>query len=405
MPEAATTTSPPPATSPGIEPCHPNSNQDLSSSFRKSKTPSRILYYRNDGWVDFPCQVFDELTARFVAGRPVFDISISGKLYRFDFIRMVLIDLSRKVVENSIAWIDIDGRCFFPRKFVPKSVEEGVLTGPRFPGAQRLTVGEKNYEDVEKVLLSGIRRAGMNATVTAVHRCSFSGLSERLRVRAFQMVAEMTKAARGDANATFGWYGASAEGIAGVVKHGFGRTNAGMLGIEARGAGVHLSPPNSPFQSSRLAEADESGEKHIVLCRVVLGKSEKVDAGSAQCHPSSDEFDSGVDDLTDPRWYIIWSTHMNTHILPEYIVSFRTPSFQRQGMMQASVTSMINEQSFKKILSEIGRSLPSTSLQSLEMMYNEHKAGKANRDEVIRHLRSVVGDKLLFSAIRRVRGC
>lgn len=101
-------------------------------------------------------------------------------------------------------------------------------------------------------------------------------------------------------------------------------------------------------------------------------------------------------------------------------------------------TQMIHEQSFKKILSEIGRSLPSTSLLSLEIMHDKYKvwlqlikfstehsfaihmrgffnidffcfffcsqAGKTSRDAVIRHLRSVAGDKLLASAIRRVRG-
>lgn len=107
---------------------------------------------------------------------------------------------------------------------------------------------DKNYEVVESVFLNGMRRAGLSPAVTAVHRWSFSGLSGSVRLRAFQMAAEMTKAARGDeAKEGFGWYGAAAEGVAGVGKHGFGRTNAGALGKEACGLGVHLSPANSPF--------------------------------------------------------------------------------------------------------------------------------------------------------------
>lgn len=50
-----------------------------------------------------------------------------------------------------------------------------------------------------------------------------------------------------------------------------------------------------------------------------------MEIGSEQCHPSSEEFDSGVDNLSAPRKYIVWSTHMNTHILPEFVVSFRAP--------------------------------------------------------------------------------
>ncbi|KAL0652138.1 hypothetical protein Bca4012_094829 [Brassica carinata] len=41
--------------------------------------------------------------------------------------------------------------------------------------------------------------------------------------------------------------------------------------------------------------------------------------------PSSPEFDSGVDDLASPKKYIVWSTHMNTHVLPEFLVCIKTP--------------------------------------------------------------------------------
>ena len=56
-----------------------------------------------------------------------------------------------------------------------------------------------------------------------------------------------------------------------------------------------------------------------------MGKSEVVPIGSEQCQPSSEEFDSGMDNLQTPTKYIVWSTHINTHTLPEYIVSFRAP--------------------------------------------------------------------------------
>lgn len=78
------------------------------------------------------------------------------------------------------------------------------------------------------------------------------------------------------------------------------------------------------FPSSMLSEADEDGVRHMVLCRVILGNIEKVEAGSQQSHPSSTEFDTGVDDPTCPKRYIVWCSNMNRHILPEYIVSFRS---------------------------------------------------------------------------------
>lgn len=77
--------------------------------------------------------------------------------------------------------------------------------------------------------------------------------------------------------------------------------------------------------SAIYADNDENGDQHVVLCRVILGASELVAYGSDQFHPSSEEFDTGVDDLVSPRRLIVWSTHMNTHILPLYVVSFRLP--------------------------------------------------------------------------------
>lgn len=72
-----------------------------------------------------------------------------------------------------------------------------------------------------------------------------------------------------------------------------------------------------------LAEPDDNGERHVILCRVILGNTEKIEVGSQQCYPSSVAFDTGVDDVSHPKWYVVWSTNMNTHILPECVVSYK----------------------------------------------------------------------------------
>lgn len=84
------------------------------------------------------------------------------------------------------------------------------------------------------------------------------------------------------------------------------------------------------FFSDAFAQADDNGEKHLVLCRVLLGNVEKVDVGSQQCYPSSVAFDSGVDNIVNPKWYVVWTTNMNTHILPECVVSYKC-SDRKQG--------------------------------------------------------------------------
>lgn len=77
--------------------------------------------------------------------------------------------------------------------------------------------------------------------------------------------------------------------------------------------------------SASSSAEDENGLRHVMLCRVILGNMETVHAGSQQFHPCSKEYDSGVDDVSAPRRYIIWSAYMNSHILPSYIISFRAP--------------------------------------------------------------------------------
>lgn len=71
-------------------------------------------------------------------------------------------------------------------------------------------------------------------------------------------------------------------------------------------------------------EPDENGEKHAILCRVVVGNAEKVEAGSKQWFPTSTKFDTGVDEFKNPRQYTVWGTNMNTHILPQCVVSFKS---------------------------------------------------------------------------------
>lgn len=79
----------------------------------------------------------------------------------------------------------------------------------------------------------------------------------------------------------------------------------------------------------KMASVDEDGLMHMLLCRVIMGKMETVLPNSEQYNPSCEEFDSGVDDLASPRKYIVWSSRMNTHILPEYVVSFKASVINR----------------------------------------------------------------------------
>lgn len=65
-------------------------------------------------------------------------------------------------------------------------------------------------------------------------------------------------------------------------------------------------------------------EKHLILCRVVLGSVEKVGLEFHQTCPSRQEYDTGSDDPANPRWYVVWASDMNTRIVPVCVVTCNT---------------------------------------------------------------------------------
>ncbi|URE14371.1 RCD1-SRO-TAF4 (RST) plant domain [Musa troglodytarum] len=404
--------------------------------YKMSASPSRFLFFRDGSWADFPPAVFDALREGFVAGKTAFELPVEGCPYLFDVLEMLQVDLETGTA-NSIAWIDVRGRCFFPAAGVDErrisalpnpepeiecnplgfweeqsgdsSDETSTISSldqPRWPGVEAVRDGDKYFKIVEKLFLSGFQRFVPNTIVTSIHKCSQSGPRRASRLKAFRMHVEMTKAARGDANVRFGWYGASATELATIVAHGFGQPDNRHLASGAGGIGVHFSEPHSPYLSSLSTDADASGELHMVLCRVIVGRPEKVEEGSGQYLPSSEEFDSGVDDLAHPTWYVVWSTHMNTHILPESIVSYKPSTKQPQGPPK-SVNSARNSATdllIPRLLAELGRCLPASLTGPLQMMYKQYTGRKISKQTFIRSIRSVAGDTVLISTIKRMRG-
>ena len=73
--------------------------------------------------------------------------------------------------------------------------------------------------------------------------------------------------------------------------------------------------------SAMTSEADDNGEKHILLCRVILGTVAMVEAGPL---PSTVNFDTGVDNIENPTWYVVKWANMSTHILPQCVVSYKS---------------------------------------------------------------------------------
>ncbi|XP_062025615.1 probable inactive poly [ADP-ribose] polymerase SRO3 isoform X2 [Rosa rugosa] len=413
-----------------------SSRAELASNFKRSVAPARFMFYESGSWTNFPGRVVELLRSGFFERKAVLHLEIEGSTYLFDFARMLQID-SGTGSQRSIAWIDDNGKCFFPRRFISDELGCGGSDSPKieieirvdvsgrnsgkrkredevgeeenevssfkrqsqpqsssetWPNVKLLREGERAYTAVSNFFLKGIRRIDSAATISAIRQCVRSGPLDKARLEVFQKQIEITKAARGLANVVHAWYGASSRDIQGILTHGFGLPSK-VSG--SHGVGLYLSHLSLPF-SSGLLQPDDNGEKHVLLCRVILGNVEKVEAGSQQCYPSSMEFDTGVDDPRTPTRYVVWSTNMNRHVLPECVVSYK-PSDHVPG-------SLPRKYHVSELISRVRNSLPPSKVQQLSNLVNGLKAGKLARNDFCRQFRLVVGEQLLRSAIPEMRG-
>ncbi|KAJ6760712.1 INACTIVE POLY [ADP-RIBOSE] polymerase SRO4-RELATED [Salix purpurea] len=248
-------------------------------------------------------------------------------------------------------------------------------------GMTRLFEGDRVHDLIKQRLVSGLGLLGKKATVVAIHRNTYSGVLQQARVQSFQITAKaMEKKCGGDANLKFGWYGGTRDEICEIMKHGF---SAPMIDSSCRlyGSGIYLSPDNSPVECVKKLNVGKDGLRHMMLCRVILGKAEVVHPGSDQYHPSSDEFDSGMDNLSSPKKYIVWSAHMNTHILPEYVISFRAPSNLKGYFRtpESTRTPTSPWMPFPSLISALSKFLPPTTTKLIIKYYRDHRVSNSIR--------------------------
>ncbi|KAF8102233.1 hypothetical protein N665_0199s0009 [Sinapis alba] len=169
--------------------------------------------------------------------------------------------------------------------------------------------------------------ATQTTTILSVRKPSTQRITTKAKLAASTVFLEAMKRKNGgDANVRYGWYysGGSKEEIKRIVSYGFSSREIDKFEKDDRsnGVGIHFLHHACSLAAAVLGEADEEGIKHLLLCRLILGKPERIISGSKQTHPSSSEYDSGVDNLENPRKYVIWSCNMNSYILPSHVVSF-----------------------------------------------------------------------------------
>ncbi|XWS49296.1 hypothetical protein CRYUN_Cryun13aG0151600 [Craigia yunnanensis] len=173
---------------------------------------------------------------------------------------------------------------------------------------------------VEKMFLLGMNPCG-GVDILDIKPCS----STQYRLELFQKQVQIMKKYRGNANVQYAWLASSKSALPTIRMHGLG--HCGLSAIpHIYGTGVHLAAAEFTNASANYCDVDENGVQYMILCRVIMGKMERLYPGSGQCLPSSVDVDSGVDDLQHPKYYIIWNMNINTHIYPEFVVRFKLSS-------------------------------------------------------------------------------
>jgi hypothetical protein len=106
-----------------------------------SRSPSRLLFYEAGEWKDFTPDASSQLIRAFQAGNWISDVSIHGRKYLVNFGRMLRLDLAAAYA-HSIAWIDVDGKSFYPTKpfegYVCDDLLRRIVTSPVFAARDKV---------------------------------------------------------------------------------------------------------------------------------------------------------------------------------------------------------------------------------------------------------------------------
>ncbi|KAL8241628.1 hypothetical protein R6Q59_011930 [Mikania micrantha] len=261
---------------------------------------------------------------------------------------------------------------------------------------QRVEEGSNEYEILKKSFVGGRRDLGTKIKIVGIHRKKYDwDVMDEARLAVFRVFAAAIASRNGgDPNIRYGWYGGSRDEIMEIMRFGFRRfENRGW----SYGRGVHLSPANIPMESVKTSVVDSDGLMHVLLCRVILGRPEIISFGSQKDQPTSTKFDSGVDNISSPSKYLIWEHHMNTHVLPVYIISFRADSLTGTRFLRRPTSPHM---SISGLMSRLTNYLSSSKMVMIKRLHHEYHKSKISRSVFIRKLRAIAGDDVLKTIIQ-----
>ncbi|KAF5935908.1 hypothetical protein HYC85_027037 [Camellia sinensis] len=184
-----------------------------------------------------------------------------------------------------------------------KVVEEVQQSGKNLSSKFEYVCETVDLDIVKNMFVVGMNPS-LNANILEINRCSGNVMQTRWEI--FQKQIEITQRYRGDPNVRYAWLASTKDALPSIMTYGL--AHCGLKTKATYGFGVHLAAVKCALTSASNCDVDENGIQHMVFCRVILGNMELVHPGSRQFHPSSENFDSGVDDLQNPSHYIkLWS--------------------------------------------------------------------------------------------------
>ncbi|CAN6486612.1 unnamed protein product [Victoria cruziana] len=318
----------------------------------------------------------------------------------------------------------------------------------------RLPVNDARFNEIKSTFLAGFGALISSSSIIGIYGSPFTDNFAKAKVQSFQNQIEITRRKHGSANVHYAWFPV-AKGALEIMLHGFGHVELPRC-RRAHGIGIHLLPANCSPISASFIDGDENRVQHMVLCRVIMGHMEQVPQGSKQFQPSNEEFDNGVDDIEKPNYYIVWNCHMNTHIYPEYLVSFVVPPDykgrcavvcennckhelsqatdlthhqdriqpNREKINSLAIPQQLSStvesgdrttsghssrpsraptsawMSFPMLLDVISTKVSSSKKDLVDIYYHKFKCKNISRDDFIKKLRSIVGDEVLISTLK-----
>ncbi|XP_051203938.1 inactive poly [ADP-ribose] polymerase RCD1 isoform X2 [Lolium perenne] len=449
--------------------CHsqPNLANDCVN-YLKSGVPSRVVFYRQGSWCDFPDKVVKSIVDAFKEDKSSVVVVMDDQPLLVDFLSMTLVNLNTRK-QRSVAWLDGTNKWSFPSSFFDEEVDEstrlgmgvgkggaqGVLGGnvmkppsdvakqvmleaspPVLQNSSALNVlrkkivhverGSESFMFVQNLFLSGMGSFAVPNNILHIHRYSPKDITAQCRHEAFERQMRLTGQKSGTGIARYGWLGSGKQDIVSVITNGLLGTEKITHETEI-GAGIYLSPENRAFTSVGFCDVDEKGVQYMLLCRAILGNTGVIKPGSQE------EFlriyDSGVDNCSNPNYYVMWPSHLGTHISLEYLISFRlAPKVQeyflslkglwlrpppKEVKVDLSILQPVlcrtNEGptspwiSFRVLFEAIQDSISFLARELLYRHYEELKENKITRDEMVKRMMIIVGEELLLDTLTKLK--